>query len=101
MNQIKTCRNCKYCAISILDKQFDKCKLNRRFNGNNDIAYCDILKSYPMLYHSCTHKNLIHWELRPSKKEQFFEFVALQREKIKQLDAIIDEYWKKFIELIK
>jgi hypothetical protein len=69
--------------------------------GGYDFAYCDILKSYSMLYHSCTHNNLIHWEPRPSKKEQFFEFIDLQREKIKRLDAIFDEYWKKFIDLIK
>jgi hypothetical protein len=101
MNQTKTCRNCKYCSYSILDKQFDKCKRNTRTWSKGEITYCSIVKDYSPLYHSCTHNNLIHWEPRPSKKEQFFEFIALQREKIKRLDTILDEYWKKFINLIK
>ena len=99
----KSCRNCKHCIPAIITgSQYDKCKRNHRpWTGEDGATYCSIVKNHHALYGSCTHRDLIHWEPKPSIYDQIMEFRTNFLNRINTLDNILDEYWKKFINLIK
>ncbi|QGT54340.1 hypothetical protein b3_0096 [Synechococcus phage B3] len=102
MKLIKTCRNCKHCIPAIITgSQYDKCKRNRRAAAGNGFAYCSLVKDYHPLYSSCTPRDLIHWEPKPPIKDKIMEFRTNLLDQINNLDNLLDEYWKKFINLIK
>jgi len=86
----KSCATCKYYRKSWLGRRYDKCAAHKSSAWDGQSPYIDLVFDYPeVFFRSCKPKDLVRWEQRPTIKEQ-----------VAQLDDILAEYWKKFIEFI-